>query len=117
VLELIGILGAIATCIWVPIEVSKLRNGTNKKLATGREAVLAAWRKQLTVLTWTGASLGGINVILGLVESDPAERLDNFVVGTVWLAAFVVCYFSRRQIPASAPASTAATNATDVARA
>jgi hypothetical protein len=116
-LELIAIICAIATCFWVPIEVSKLRNGTNKKLATDREAVLAGWRKQLKVLMWTGAGLGGINVVLGLVASDnAAERLDKLVVGTVWLAVFVVCYLSSRQIPESAPASTEATNATDVPR-
>jgi hypothetical protein len=117
-LELIAIVCAIATCFWVPIEVNKLRNGTNPKLATDREAVLAGWRKQLNVLMWTGASIGGINIALGLfASSDPAESLDKYVVGTVWLAVFTVSYFSRRRIPESVPASAAATNAGDIASA
>jgi hypothetical protein len=111
--ELISIICSLAICIITPIEVGKIRAGwVRAKFAGDREKFLAAYRKQLTMLTWVGVGFGVLSFGLAFIEAEPGESTVKVIAGVVWLVVACVCFISRRMVPdASMPESIGSTSA------
>lgn len=104
-LELIAIVAALAVCILTPFEVRRIRRGwVHKKFAGDRARHIAAYRKQLTILIFTGALFGVLGVVLAAIATRPGEATVKLVAAVIWLAVSLVCFVSRRMLP-SEPAT------------
>jgi len=98
-IELISIVCSLIVCIFTPFEVNRIRKGgTNKKFAGNRAGYIAAYRKQLTMLTWVGLVLGVLTLALSFVESNPGERIVKYVAAAIWFAVSAVCFISKRSL-------------------
>jgi len=99
-LELISLLCALLICVLTPIEVIRIRGGwVRKRFAGDRDKFLAAYRKQLTVLTVLGLVFGAIWLVLGALETHGAEALVKFVGAAIWLAVAIICSVMRPLLP------------------
>jgi hypothetical protein len=99
-LELISIVCSLVLLVLTPIEVRKIRAGwVREKFKGDRGRFIAAYRKQLMLLTWLGVVFGVLTVGLAFIQSDPGESTIKIVAGLIWLAVACVCFVSRGMIP------------------
>lgn len=99
-LELIAIVAALAICILTPFEVRRIRRGwVHKKFAGDRAKYIAAYRKQLTILMFTGVVFGVLGIVLALVATRPGEATVKIVAAVIWFAVSLTCFVSRRMVP------------------
>ncbi len=104
-IELISIICSLAICILTPIEVSRIRSGwVREKFKGDREKFLAAYHKQLALLTWVGVGFGILSIGLSFIEMHPAEGTVKIVAGIIWFAVAIICAVSKRMLPAAAAA-------------
>lgn len=99
-IELISILCSLMICILTPIEVGRIRGGwVNKKFENDRPKFLAAYHRQLAMLTWVGAGFGVLTFAMIAIEANPGERIVKAVAGAIWLVVAAICYVYRRKLP------------------
>lgn len=99
-LELIAIVAALAVCILTPFEVRRIRRGwVHKKFAGDRAKYIAAYRKQLTILIFTGALFGVLGIVLASIATRPGETAVKIVAAVIWFAVSLTCFISRRMLP------------------
>jgi hypothetical protein len=104
-IELISIICSLAVCILTPIEVGRIRSGwVREKFKGDREKFIAAYRKQLTLLTWVGLGFGILSIGLSFVEMEPGEGTVKIVAGVIWLAVAGICAVSKRMLPSAVSA-------------
>jgi hypothetical protein len=99
----------LAVCVWLPIEMGKIRKGwVHKKFAGDRPRFLAAYRKQIRTLMWLGLVFGLAGIGLALVEDRPGGSIVKLVGAVIWLAVSGIAFTSLRaleQIPDTQPAT------------
>ena len=84
-LELIAMAAGLAVCVWLPIEMSKIRKGwVHKKFAGDRPKFLAAYRKQLKALMWLGLVFGVLGLGLAAVEANRGEAIVRVVGAAIY---------------------------------
>jgi len=100
-LELISIIAALAICVLTPIEVRRIRGGwVRKQFAGDRAKFLAAYRRQLTLLTWLGVVFGVLGIGMALIETKPGEATVKSVAAIIWFTVAGISFVSRRMLPA-----------------
>ena len=108
-LELIAMVAGLAVCVWLPIEMGKIRNGwVHKKFAGDRPKFLAAYRKQIRTMMWLGLVFGVAGIGLALVEDRPGGSIIKLVGAAIWLAVSGIAFTSLRaleRIPDTGPAA------------
>jgi hypothetical protein len=108
-LELIAMVAGLAVCVWLPIEMGKIRKGwVHKKFAGDRPKFLAAYRKNIRAMIWLGLVFGVVGIGLALFETRPGGSIIKFIGAAIWLAVAAIAFTSRRaleQIPDSEPAA------------
>lgn len=108
-LEIIVLVAAVFTCVWLPIEVNKVRSGwVHKRFKGDQAAFLIKYRKQLTMFTWLGLVLGVAFVALAILNyQDQANFIVKLVIGALWIAVSPIALMSRRKLDAGpiAPAA------------
>jgi hypothetical protein len=98
--QLIGILAMLGASLYAPFEVHRIRSGwTPKRFEANRERFLNAYRRQLLVFAWAGAVIGTVSLVLGLLQSDPSERISSFVLTPFAYLLAVVSGISRSAMP------------------
>ena len=98
-LELISILAALIVCILIPIEVGRIRNGwVRKQFAGDRPKFLAAYRKQLRMLTWLGLVFGVLGIGLAAIEASRGEAIIKLVAAVIWFAVSCISFIALRQL-------------------
>lgn len=98
-LELISILAALIVCILIPIEVGRIRNGwVRKQFAGDRPKFLAAYRKQLRMLTWLGLVFGVLGIGLAAIEASRGEAIVKLVAAAIWFAVSCISFIALRQL-------------------
>lgn len=99
-LQLIGILAMLGASFYAPFEVNRIRSGwTPKRFEGNRERFLKAYRRQLSVFAWAGAVIGTVSLVLGLLQSDPSERISSFILTPFAYLLAAVCSISRFAMP------------------
>jgi hypothetical protein len=99
-IELISILCSLMICVLTPIEVGRIRGGwVNKKFENDRPKFLAAYSRQLAMLTWVGVGFGVLTLGLVAIEHNPGERIVKMVAGVIWLAVAAICFIYRKRLP------------------
>jgi hypothetical protein len=108
-LELIAMVAGLAACVWLPIEMGKIRKGwVHKKFAGDRPKFLAHYRKQIRAMMWVGLVVGVVGIGLALVEDRPGGSIIKLVGAAIWLAVSGIAFTSLRtleQIPDTEPAA------------
>ena len=108
-LELIAMVAGLAVCVWLPIEMAKIRKGwVHKKFAGDRPRFLAAYRKQIRMLMWLGLFFGVAGLGLAAFEARHGEAIVKVIGAVIWLAVSGIAYTSHRaleQIPDTEPAT------------
>ena len=101
-IELISIICSLAICIITPIEVGRIRSGwVREKFKGDREKFIAAYHKQLALLTWVGVGFGIFSIGLSFIELHPGEGTVKIIAAVVWFAVAVICAVSKRMLPAA----------------
>ena len=91
--------GALVVCILIPIEVGKIRNGwVRKQFAGDRPKFLAAYRKQLRMLTWLGLVFGVLGIGLAAIEANHGEAIVKLVAAVIWFAVSGISFIALRQL-------------------
>ena len=104
-IELISIICSLAICILTPIEVSRIRSGwIRAKFKGDREQFIAAYHKQLAMLTWVGVGFGILSIGLSFIEMHPGEGTVKIIAGIIWFAVAGICAVSNRMLPGAAAA-------------
>lgn len=108
-LELIAMVAGLAVCVWMPIEMGKIRKGwVHKKFAGDRPKFLAAYRKQTRAIMWVGLVVGVSGIGLAALAGQGAEAIVKLIGAAIWLAVSGVAFTSLRtlaQIPDTEPAA------------
>jgi len=98
-IELIGIVACILACIGLPFQVAAIKSGKAfEKTPDKRADVLAATRRQFTMLFWAGIVLGIILLGLAFVRDEPGEGAFKVLSGFLWLVLAGECFWARKQI-------------------
>src|SRR5258708_16031033 len=98
-IELISIIAALIVCILIPIEMTKIRNGwVRKQFAGDRPKFLAAYRKQLRMLTWLGLVFGVLGIGLAAIEANHGEAIVKLVAAVIWFAAPAISFIALRHL-------------------
>ncbi len=106
-IELIGILACLVACFAVPFQIKSIRSGAAfKKAPEKRAMLLAAFRKQFTMLGWVGLVFGGLEFGMYFI-AEPGEGVFKIIAGVLWLVLSGLCFYSLRSI-ADVPAVEAA---------
>ena len=107
-LGLIAMVAGLAVCVWLPIEMSKIRKGwVHKKFAGDRPKFLAYYRKQIRSMMWLGLILGVAGIGLAAIADQGAESIVKLIGAAIWFAVSGIAYTSLRslaQISDSEPA-------------
>ncbi len=107
-LELIAMVAGLAVCVWMPLEMSKIRKGwVHKKFAGDRPKFLAAYRKNIRSLMWLGLVLGVSWIGLAAIADQRAESIVRLIGAAIWFAVSGIAFASLRalaQIPDTEPA-------------
>lgn len=108
-LELIAMVAGLALCVWLPIEMSKIRKGwVHKKFAGDRPNFLAHYRKQIRSIMWLGLVLGVAGLGLAAMADQRAESIVKLIGAAIWFAVSGIAYTSHRalaQMPDGEPAA------------
>lgn len=106
-LELIAMVAGLAVCVWLPIEMGKIRKGwVHKKFAGDRPKFLAAYRKQIRTMMWLGLVFGVSGIGLAALADQRAESIVKLIGAAIWLSVAGIAFTSLRalaQIPDSEP--------------
>jgi hypothetical protein len=106
-LELIAMVAGLAVCVWLPIEMGKIRKGwVHKKFAGDRPKFLAAYRKQIRTLMWLGLVFGVSGIGLAALADQRAESIVKLIGAAIWFSVAGIAFTSLRalaQIPDSEP--------------
>ena len=106
-LELIAMVAGLALCVWLPIEMSKIRKGwVHKKFAGDRPKFLAAYRKQIRTLMWLGLVFGVSGIGLAALADQRAESIVKLIGAAIWFSVAGIAFTSLRalaQIPDNEP--------------
>ncbi len=103
-IDLFALLAAVAVCIWVPIETRKVRGGWTRRRFEGTHAeFIVKYRRELTMIVWTGLIVGLINLALAFATAGDSRQVVKIVSGVVWLAAGAITWVARRQLDESVP--------------
>lgn len=106
-LELIAMVAGLAVCVWLPIEMSKIRKGwVHKKFAGDRPKFLATYRKNIRAMMWLGLVLGVAWIGLAAIADQRAESIIRLIGAAIWFAVSGIAFTSLRalaQIPDSEP--------------
>jgi hypothetical protein len=106
-LELIAMVAGLIVCVWMPIEVGKIRKGwVHKKYAGDRPKFLAFYRKQIRMLMWLGLVFGVAGIGLAAVEARHGEAIVKLIGAAIWFAVSGIAFTSLRtlaQIPDTEP--------------
>ena len=78
-LELIAMVAGLAVCVWLPIEMGKIRKVLGHNKFARYAEVLANYRKQIRMLMWLGLVFGVAGVGLALVEDRPGGSIIKLV--------------------------------------
>jgi hypothetical protein len=109
-LALIAMVAGLAVCVWLPIEMSKIRKGwVHKKFAGDRPKFLAHYRKQIRSMMWLGIILGVAGIVLAALVHEGAEAIVRLIGAAIWFSVAGVAYTSHRalaQLPDAEPAAT-----------
>jgi hypothetical protein len=104
-IELISIICSLAICILTPIEVSRIRSGrVREKFKSDPGKYIAAYHKQLALLTWVGVGFGILSIALSFIEMHPGEGTVKIIAGIIWFAVAGICAVSKRMLPDAAAA-------------
>jgi hypothetical protein len=107
-LELIAMVAGLAVCVWLPIEMSKIRKGwVHKKFAGDRPKFLAHYRKQVRSIMLLGLVLGVAGIGLAAIADQRAESIVKLIGAAIWFAVSGIAFTSLRaltQISDSEPA-------------
>src|SRR5665213_3946995 len=107
-IELIGILACLVACFAAPFQIRSIRSGAAfKKAPEKRAMLLAAFRKQFTMLGWAGLVFGVLEFGIYFITDEPGERVFKIIAGVLWLVLSGLCFYSLRSI-ADVPAVEAA---------
>ena len=100
-LELISIPGRpLIVCILIPIKITIVRNGwVRKQFAGDRPKFLAAYRKQLRMLTWLGLVFGVLGIGLAAIEANHGEAIVKLVAAVIWFAVSGISPLSELRQP------------------
>ena len=106
-LELIAMVAGLAVCVWLPIEMSKIRKGwVHEKFAGDRPKFLAAYRKQIRSMVWLGLILGVAGIGLAAIADQRAESIVKLIGAAIWFAVSGIAFTSLRalaQMPDTEP--------------
>jgi FtsH-binding integral membrane protein len=107
-LGLIAMVAGLAVCVWLPIEMSKIRKGwIHKKFAGDRPKFQAHYRKQIRSMMLLGLVVGVAWIVMAAIADQRAESIVRLIGAAIWFAVSGIAYTSRRalaQIPDSEPA-------------
>jgi len=107
-LELIAMVAGLAVCVWLPIEMSKIRKGwVHKKFAGDRPKFLVHYRQQIRSIMWLGLVLGVAGIGLAAIADQRAESIVKLIGAAIWFAVSGIAFTSLRalaQIPDAEPA-------------
>jgi hypothetical protein len=107
-IELIGLVACLIACIGVPFMIKSIRSGAAfKKTPEKRAELLAAFRKQFTMLGWLGIVFGVLEVGMYFITDEPGEGVFKIIAGMLWLVLSGLCFYGLRAIadvPAVEPA-------------
>jgi hypothetical protein len=107
-LELIAMIAGLIVCIMMPIEMARIRKGwVSKKFTGDRPKFLAAYRKQLKMLTWLGLVFGVLGIGLAAVEARQGEVIAKVIGAIIWFAVSGIAFVCLRElakIPDAEPA-------------
>jgi hypothetical protein len=108
-LELIAMVAGLAVCVWMPIEMGKIRKGwVHKKFAGDRPKFLAAYRKNIRVMMWLGLIFGVSGIGMALLEARQGVVIVKLIGAAIWFAVAGIAFTSLRtlaQIPDAEPAA------------
>ena len=108
-LELIAMVAGLAVCVWLPIEMGKIRKGwVHKKFAGDRPRFLAAYRKQIRTMMWLGLVFGVAGIGMAALADQRAEAIVKLIGAAIWLAVSGIAFTSLRtleRIPDTGPAA------------
>ncbi len=98
-LELISMVAGLIVCVMTPIEVGRIRKGwVRDKFKGDRPKFLAAYRKQLKMLTWLGFTFAVLAIGLASLEDHRAEAIVKVVGAAIWFAVASISFFSLRTL-------------------
>jgi hypothetical protein len=108
-LELIAMVAGLAVCVWLPIEMGKIRKGwVHKKFAGDRPKFLAAYRKNIRVMMWLGLIFGVSGIGMALIEARHGEAIVKLIGAAIWFAVSGIAFTSLRtldRMPDTEPAA------------
>ena len=98
-LELIAMVAGLAVCLWMPLEMSKIRKGwVHKKFAGDRPKFLAAYRKNIRSLMWLGLVLGVSWIGLAAIADQGAASIIKLIGAAIWFAVSGIAFTSLRTL-------------------
>ena len=98
-LELIAMVAGLAVCVWLPIEMSKIRKGwVHKKFAGDRAKFLAHYRKQIRSMMLLGLVLGVAGIGLAAIADQRAESIVKLIGAAIWFAVSGIAFTSLRAL-------------------
>jgi FtsH-binding integral membrane protein len=98
-LELIAMVAGLAVCVWLPIEMSKIRKGwVHKKFAGDRPRFLAAYRKNIRAMMWLGLVLGVAGIGMAALADQRAESIVKLIGAAIWFAVSGIAFTSLRTL-------------------
>ena len=79
--------------------MGRIRNGwVRKQFAGDRPKFLAAYRKQLRMLTWLGLVFGVLGIGLAAIEASHGEAIVRLIAAAIWFAVSCISFIGLRQL-------------------
>jgi FtsH-binding integral membrane protein len=98
-LALIAMVAGLAVCVWLPIEMSKIRKGwVHKKFAGDRPKFLAHYRKQVRSMMLVGLVVGVAWIGLAAIADQGAESIVRLIGAAIWFAVSGIAFTSLRAL-------------------
>ena len=89
----------LAVCVWLPIEMSKIRKGwIHKKFAGDRPKFLAHYRKQIRSMMLLGLFVGVAWIGMAAIADQRAESIVRLIGGAIWFAVSGIAFTSLRAL-------------------
>ena len=98
-LALIAMVAGLAVCVWLPIEMSKIRKGwVHKKFAGDRPKFLAHYRKQVRSMMLVSLVVGVAWIGLAAIADQRAESIVRLIGAAIWFAVSGIAFTSLRAL-------------------